>query len=83
MVFILYTCSWLNLIQVLILAPTREIALQIEQVISTVGCKFKNLCCHCAIGGLSLKDDIEKVKRAHILIGTPGKKKKLTLLPKH
>lgn len=59
--------------QVLVLAPTREIALQIEQVICSVGQCMTGLHCHSSIGGLSLKDDREKVKKAHIVIGTPGK----------
>lgn len=54
------------------LAPTREIALQIEGVVKAIGCEMVGLRCHSSIGGLSLKDDVDRVQRAHIVIGTPG-----------
>lgn len=56
------------------LAPTREIAMQIEQVISAIGQDVPGLVCHCAIGGLSVKADRKKVRNSHIIIGTPGRR---------
>lgn len=58
--------------KVLILAPTREIALQIQEVIDSIGSAISGLKTHCSIGGLSLKDDQAMVRKAHIIIGTPG-----------
>lgn len=58
--------------QVLILAPTREIAFQINQVVDSIGCKIAGLKCCTFIGGLPLADDIEKLKLCHVAIGTPG-----------
>jgi len=59
------------LVQVLILVPSRELALQIEQVFRTMGTGFKVNCCY---GGHATK--IEKnnlVQPPAVLIGTPGR----------
>lgn len=55
------------------LAPTREIALQIEDVVKGLGSAIEGLTAHSAIGGLSYKEDKDKVNKAHIVIGTPGR----------
>ena len=58
-------------IQVLILAPSRELALQIEQVFRSMGTGFKVNCCY---GGHSTR--IEKNNLEYppaVLIGTPGR----------
>jgi len=54
------------------LAPTREIAVQIQQVICSIGCAIPPLCCRTFIGGLPLADDVAKLKKCHIAVGTPG-----------
>ena len=59
-------------LQVLILAPTREIAIQISQVIKTLSKPLKNIKCHAFIGGQSLNEDKMKLKCCHIAVGTPG-----------
>lgn len=59
------------LVQVLILVPSRELALQIEQVFKTIGSGFKVNCCY---GGHATK--IEKnnlIQPPAVLIGTPGR----------
>jgi len=59
------------LVQVLILVPSRELALQIEQVFKTMGSGFKANCCY---GGHATK--IEKnnlLQPPAVLIGTPGR----------
>jgi ATP-independent RNA helicase DbpA len=59
------------LVQVLILVPSRELALQIEQVFKTMGSGFKVNCCY---GGHATK--IEKnnlIQPPAVLIGTPGR----------
>eukprot|EP01104_Vermistella_antarctica_P010521 TRINITY_DN2814_c0_g2_i2.p1 TRINITY_DN2814_c0_g2~~TRINITY_DN2814_c0_g2_i2.p1 ORF type:complete len:388 (-),score=65.94 TRINITY_DN2814_c0_g2_i2:120-1283(-) len=67
-----------NLPQVLILAPTREVAVQICDVVNTVGQCISGLACHCFIGGLSVSDDMDKLKSGcHIVVGTPGRVKQL------
>lgn len=58
-------------VQALILAPSRELALQIEQVFRSMGTGFKVNCCY---GGHSTK--VEKNNLEHppaVLIGTPGR----------
>ena len=59
--------------QVLIIAPTRELALQIFNVVSEIG-EYMNITLACIIGGTSIRDDIEKLsKNPQIIIGTPGR----------
>jgi superfamily II DNA/RNA helicase len=58
-------------VQALILAPSRELALQIEQVFRSMGTEFKVNCCY---GGHSMR--IEKKNLSEppaVLIGTPGR----------
>ena len=56
----------------LVLAPTREIAVQIQQVICSIGASLPQLRCQTFIGGLPLADDVAKLKKCHIAVGTPG-----------
>jgi len=61
-------------LQVLILAPTREIAVQIKEVITAIGSQMNNLVCHVFIGGLPVEDNKKILKKpCHIAVGTPGK----------
>ncbi len=58
-------------VQVLIVVPTRELALQIEQVFKQMGTSFKINCCY---GGHPMR--IEKNNLSHppaVLVGTPGR----------
>jgi superfamily II DNA/RNA helicase len=58
-------------VQVLVLVPSRELALQIEQVFKQMGTGFKVNCCY---GGHAVK--VEKnnfAEAATLLIGTPGR----------
>ncbi|GAM20363.1 hypothetical protein SAMD00019534_035380 [Acytostelium subglobosum LB1] len=62
-----------NYIQVLILVPTRELALQTSQVCKELG-KYLNVKVMATTGGTSLKDDIMRLyETVHILIATPGR----------
>jgi len=62
-----------NYIQVLILVPTRELALQTSQVCKEVG-KHMNVQVMVSTGGTSLKDDIMRLyNTVHILVATPGR----------
>jgi ATP-independent RNA helicase DbpA len=61
----------INQVQVLILAPSRELSLQIESVFKSLGSGFKVNCCY---GGHPVQ--IEKNNLKHpptVLIGTPGR----------
>ncbi|NWR77242.1 DDX20 helicase, partial [Centropus unirufus] len=63
--------------QILILAPTREIAVQIHAVITTIGIKMEGLECHVFIGGTPLSQDRARLKKCHIAVGSPGRIKQL------
>eukprot|EP00933_Yihiella_yeosuensis_P066198 TRINITY_DN7033_c0_g1_i3.p1 TRINITY_DN7033_c0_g1~~TRINITY_DN7033_c0_g1_i3.p1 ORF type:complete len:392 (+),score=96.33 TRINITY_DN7033_c0_g1_i3:98-1273(+) len=59
--------------QVLILAPTRELAQQIQKVALALG-DYLQVKCHACIGGTSVRDDIDKLKEGqHMVVGTPGR----------
>ena len=58
-------------VQVLILVPSRELALQIEQVFKTMGTGFKVNCCY---GGHPVKIERNNLSQPPaVLIGTPGR----------
>lgn len=59
--------------QALILAPTRELAGQIEKVISAIGANLK-AACHLCIGGTRVQDDEAAIRSGvQIIVGTPGR----------
>lgn len=58
-------------VQALILVPSRELALQIEQVFRTMGTGFKVNCCY---GGHDVKTERNNLSHPPaVLIGTPGR----------
>jgi len=58
-------------VQALILVPSRELALQIEQVFRTIGSGFKVNCCY---GGHPVKIERNNLSQPPaVLIGTPGR----------
>src|ERR1700761_6698951 len=60
-----------SLVQVLIMVPSRELALQIEQVFKAIGSGFKVNCCY---GGHSTKIEKNNLSQPPaVLIGTPGR----------
>mmetsp|Transcript_26137 Transcript_26137/g.36850 ORF Transcript_26137/g.36850 Transcript_26137/m.36850 type:complete len:425 (+) Transcript_26137:592-1866(+) len=60
-------------IQVLILIPTRELALQTSAIVKEVG-KHMGVNCMVTTGGTSLKDDIMRLYNTiHIIVATPGR----------
>lgn len=60
-------------IQVMVLSPTRELALQIQTVILALG-DYMNVLCHVSIGGIHPGEDIRKLEMGqHIVTGTPGR----------
>uniref|UniRef100_A0A8C9W9I4 RNA helicase n=1 Tax=Scleropages formosus TaxID=113540 RepID=A0A8C9W9I4_SCLFO len=59
--------------QALILAPTRELAVQIQKVLLALG-DFMNVQCHACIGGTNVGEDIRKLDYGqHVVAGTPGR----------
>merc|ERR1712228_829287 len=59
--------------QVLILAPTRELAQQIHKVLNALG-DYMNVASHACVGGTAVRADIERLQKGvHIVVGTPGR----------
>jgi len=59
--------------QALVLAPTRELAQQIQKVVLALG-DYMQVKCHACIGGTKVTDDINKLENGvHIVVGTPGR----------
>lgn len=59
--------------QALILAPTRELAQQIQKVVLALGDKM-GAQCHACIGGTNVRDDMRILESGvHIIVGTPGR----------
>jgi len=59
--------------QGLILAPTRELVNQIQQVALALG-DYLKVRCHACIGGTSVREDIDKLRAGqHLVVGTPGR----------
>ncbi|EAT34399.1 AAEL013359-PA [Aedes aegypti] len=59
--------------QALILAPTRELATQIQKVVIALG-DYLGAQCHACIGGTNVRDDMRKLEMGcHIVVGTPGR----------
>jgi len=59
--------------QALILAPTREIAVQIRHVVKEVGEQVAGVECEVFIGGLQVSQDVVKAKKCQVVVGTPGR----------
>jgi len=59
--------------QVLILAPTRELAQQIHKVMTDLGTYLK-ITTHACVGGTAVREDIQTLKQGvQIVVGTPGR----------
>jgi translation initiation factor 4A len=59
--------------QALILAPTRELAQQIQKVVLALG-DYMGVTCHACIGGTNVRDDIKRLETGvQIVVGTPGR----------
>merc|ERR1711988_2039725 len=62
-----------NVCQALVLAPTRELALQTQRVALALG-DYMGLKCHLCIGGTARRDDVERLRQGqHMVVGTPGR----------
>ena len=59
--------------QAIVLAPTRELALQIHKVITALS-DFMNIKVHACVGGTAVRDDIRTLREGvHVVVGTPGR----------
>jgi len=59
--------------QALLLAPTRELAQQIQKVVLALG-DYMQVQCHACIGGTNVRDDMKKLESGqHVVVGTPGR----------
>jgi len=62
-----------NECQALVLAPTRELAHQIQKVVLSLG-DYMEVQCHACIGGTNVRDDLRKLEQGvHVVVGTPGR----------
>jgi translation initiation factor 4A len=59
--------------QALLLAPTRELAGQIQKVVIALG-DYLNLKVHACVGGTAVREDIRALQDGvHVVVGTPGR----------
>ena len=64
----------LKYIQILMLVPTRELALQTSAICKEIGKHLEGLQIMVTTGGTNLKDDIMRLyEPVHIVVGTPGR----------
>merc|ERR1711973_674357 len=59
--------------QALVLAPTRELAQQIQKVVLALG-DYQKVKCHACIGGTNVRKDVDILRDGvHVVVGTPGR----------
>lgn len=59
--------------QALILAPARELAQQIQKVVSAIG-DYMKVKVHACVGGTAVREDLQILKEGvHVVVGTPGR----------
>ncbi|ESO03338.1 hypothetical protein HELRODRAFT_185641 [Helobdella robusta] len=59
--------------QALVLAPTRELAQQIQKVVIALG-DYMEAQCHACIGGTNVREDLHRLSNGiQIVVGTPGR----------
>lgn len=64
----------LKQVQALVIAPTRELAQQIQKVVMALG-DFLGVNCHACVGGTKLRNDIALFENStpQVIVGTPGR----------
>ncbi len=62
-------------VQALLMAPTHELVKQTHNVIKSIGLNLKDLRVKTLIGGTSIQDDADDIKKScpHIIVGTAGR----------
>jgi ATP-dependent RNA helicase DDX10/DBP4 len=70
----LYRLKWSDMdgLGALIISPTRELAIQIFEVLRKIG-QFHNFSAGLVIGGKNLKEERDRLSRMNILVCTPGR----------
>jgi superfamily II DNA/RNA helicase len=65
----------LNYTQAIVLAPTRELAIQITNVFEAISCMMTNIRIKTIIGGTSILKDLDDTRfnSPHIIVGCPGR----------
>lgn len=59
--------------QALVLAPTRELAQQIQKVVLALG-DYQKIKCHACVGGTAVRKDLDILSNGvHMVVGTPGR----------
>uniref|UniRef100_A0A1B6EIR3 Eukaryotic initiation factor 4A n=1 Tax=Cuerna arida TaxID=1464854 RepID=A0A1B6EIR3_9HEMI len=59
--------------QALVLAPTRELAQQIQKVLTSLGV-FLEAVCHACVGGTNVQENVSLLEQGvHVVVGTPGR----------
>jgi hypothetical protein len=78
-VFVLTACTGVRVFvlhracQALVLAPTRELAVQIRDVMSALG-DYMGVKVHACVGGTAVREDVAALRDGvHVVIGTPGR----------
>lgn len=62
-----------KLCQALILAPTRELAQQIQKFVVAIS-EYAKVTCHACIGGTAIRDDVRILQDGvQVVVGTPGR----------
>lgn len=61
-------------VQVLVLSPTRELAVQTASIVQSLG-EYTSVSCHSCVGGKSVGADIRRLESGtvHVVSGTPGR----------
>ena len=60
--------------QVLVLTPTRELAIQVSQAFCNYGSQLTKINCTAVYGGASMVSQLKALKKgSHIVVGTPGR----------
>lgn len=59
--------------QVLVLAPTRELAMQVAESFETYGAQVKGFQVAAIYGGAGYENQIRQLRRASVVVGTPGR----------
>lgn len=59
--------------RVLIVAPTREIAVQIGDTVDLLTSTWNNFSCYKAIGGTKVSENLATLSTSQVVVGTPGR----------
>lgn len=64
-----------NETQVLILSPTRELSVQIAEIITQIGARMSGLHVKIMVGGTAIREDVRDIQNhiPHVIVGCPGR----------